>query len=489
MSEAGQKEPGGEEIRQIRVRMTEIPQAQWTKEDRTTFIHFLESVFKEDDPHTWGLRDDEVNTLEKLAKFDTDEPKTWPDRAKAARYEQLWKIINEPTSDPEVSRRFIEPMCYFEEHGIENEEYKTLEKGLMEYLAATEIEVNVIYDEIDNIKKIDIEEIGMLHKWRLEYRFEQDLDLGQVFNDPRNTDLDSLLAMLGDAERIPAESWNTELKERMTDFCDGYENRLGSFLLGENIENHIGINTRGNLDADDWRSWMDFPEAAHFGYEAFRLEKAILMARDEVEEAKLRDDLEKLQEKMSPLLDTMRSSIDAICVFEDERMTALKEKLQSLGREKEFMPEMGQRVIFQLHVNSAAKLIGNVLEMDERTVTLQCGGKNIPVIRERGTFCEVPPLAHEETKEYALEQAQKHIGGSGQVFFAQSEGNYKGPIVETTPSFAIQKVGDAAVLHRLKDLGRGLEIPQGAEVLIRKGGGTTLLTRHDIKTEQKAYER
>jgi hypothetical protein len=131
-----------------------------------------------------------------------------------------------------------------------------------------------------------------------------------------------------------------------------------------------------------------------------------------------------------------------------------KEQCQESGAkaEKPFVPHSGQRVIFQPH-EGAARLTGEVVEADENTVTLQCGRAKIPVFREKGTFMEAPEPERNETKKYALEQAQKYVREKGKVFFAHGgECFYRGIIVELTPTFAIQKVGEKAILHRLKDL-------------------------------------
>jgi antirestriction protein ArdC len=138
--------------------------------------------------------------------------------------------------------------------------------------------------------------------------------------------------------------------------------------------------------------------------------------------------------------------------------------------EKSFEPEIGQRVTFQPH-DGKAKLTGKVLEMDETSVTLQCGRTTIPALREKGTFTEAPELDRTNTKDFAKEQAQKHVGEQGSVFTAKGEDAlYKGVIVELTSAYAIQKVGDDAILHRLKDLESCKEmIREGAEVSIAKG--------------------
>jgi hypothetical protein len=120
--------------------------------------------------------------------------------------------------------------------------------------------------------------------------------------------------------------------------------------------------------------------------------------------------------------------------------------------------------------NEKTGLTGKVAASDERTVTLQCGGKKIPAIREKGSFFEAPPLKREQTKAFAQTQARKLMGENSNVFFAQDKGLYKGEIIGKTPTYAIQKVNsETAVLHRLKDLKSAtFEIAQD-KGLIREG--------------------
>jgi antirestriction protein ArdC len=137
---------------------------------------------------------------------------------------------------------------------------------------------------------------------------------------------------------------------------------------------------------------------------------------------------------------------------------------------KPFEPEVGQRVTFQPN-DGKSKLTGKVLEMDENSVTLQCGRTTIPALRDKGVFTEALEPEATHTKEYAREQAQKHVGERGNVFTAKGEDAvYKGAVVELTPTYAIQKVGEDAIVHRLKDLESCKEmIREGAEVSITKG--------------------
>lgn len=166
----------------------------------------------------------------------------------------------------------------------------------------------------------------------------------------------------------------------------------------------------------------------------------------------------------------------------------LEEKKEQEKEQKAIVPQEGDRVTFHLK-GSGVTLTGTVVGMDDEkgTVSLQCGNQTVPVFRGKGAFTEAAPPTREETKEYAKEQAQKHVGDRGQVFFAGADGVYKGPVVEQTATYAIQKTGpDTATLHRLKDLGVGKEaaIPEG-EVVITKEAGRTTISAAEKEQEQK----
>jgi hypothetical protein len=150
-------------------------------------------------------------------------------------------------------------------------------------------------------------------------------------------------------------------------------------------------------------------------------------------------------------------------------------------REESISPRIGQRVTFQPH-NAKVKLTGKVVDMDDETVTLQSGRAIIPAIRDGGVFTEAPEPEQSHTKEYAKEQAQKHVGEQGKVFLAKGGGEtYKGVIVEKTPTFAIQKVNaETAILHRLKDLevkekdGQGVPLKENEDFHLIQEGRMTL---------------
>jgi hypothetical protein len=146
------------------------------------------------------------------------------------------------------------------------------------------------------------------------------------------------------------------------------------------------------------------------------------------------------------------------------------------------------------------KLTGKVVDMDDETVTLQSGRAVIPAIRNKGTFKEAPEVERSHTKEYAKEQAQKHVGEQGKIFLAKGRGEtYKGAILEMTPTFAIQKVNaETAILHRLKDLetkekdGHGIPlelIREGQEVSItresREKGGIVIEPWDRVREEKQ----
>jgi antirestriction protein ArdC len=141
------------------------------------------------------------------------------------------------------------------------------------------------------------------------------------------------------------------------------------------------------------------------------------------------------------------------------------------GQEKAFEPEIGQRVTFQPH-EGKSKLTGTVKELNDHEVILQCGRATIPALREKGTFSEAPEPDRSHTKEYAKEQAQKYVGEQGNVFTARGEDAvYRGAVMELTPSFVIQKVGEDAILHRLKDLENTDKslLQEGTDISISKG--------------------
>jgi hypothetical protein len=160
-------------------------------------------------------------------------------------------------------------------------------------------------------------------------------------------------------------------------------------------------------------------------------------------------------------------------------------------------PQIGQRVSFQAHGgNEKTKLTGKVVASDEQTVTLQCGGKKIPAIREKGDFFEAPPLKREQTKNFAQTQARKLMGENSNIFFAQDTGVYKGEIIGKTPTYAIQKVNnETAVLHRLKDLeaaqdkdSQGL-VREGQEVSIVKDEAGVSITPWSKEREDREKVR
>jgi antirestriction protein ArdC len=160
-------------------------------------------------------------------------------------------------------------------------------------------------------------------------------------------------------------------------------------------------------------------------------------------------------------------------------------------QQKSFEPEIGQRVTFQPH-DGNTKLTGKVLEMDENSVTLQCGRVTIPTLREKGIFSEAAEPEKSATKEYAKEQAQNYIGEQGNVFTAKGEDAiYHGPIVELTPTYAIQKVGEDAILHRLKDLEKADSslIQLGQDVSITKAGKGEILVEPRNKEQAQEQEQ
>jgi antirestriction protein ArdC len=169
-----------------------------------------------------------------------------------------------------------------------------------------------------------------------------------------------------------------------------------------------------------------------------------------------------------------------------ERPTELSQE----AGEKPFEPEVGQRVTFQPYEGKTT-LTGAVKEISEHEVVLQCGRATIPVLREKGTFAEAPEADRSTTKDYAKEHAQNHVGENGHVFTAKGEDAiYHGAIVEVTPNYAIQKVGEDAILHRLKDLGKDQSlISVGQDVSITKGGkGEILVETNKEQAQEQSQE-
>jgi hypothetical protein len=165
-------------------------------------------------------------------------------------------------------------------------------------------------------------------------------------------------------------------------------------------------------------------------------------------------------------------------------------KARELEREKhEKGIEIGQRVTFQPH-DGKTKLTGIVKEINESEVVLQCGRLTVPAFREKGTFSEAPEPEKTTTKGFAKEQALKHVGEQGNVFTAKGEDAvYTGTIVELTPTYAIQKVGEDAILHRMKDLESCKDmIHEGAEISITKGA-KGVVTTEPWNKEQEEHAR
>ena len=177
-----------------------------------------------------------------------------------------------------------------------------------------------------------------------------------------------------------------------------------------------------------------------------------------------------------------------------EQETAPQDAPTDEKKSKAIIPKVGDRVTFRAkHAqNGSVSLTGEVVAMDDQkgTVTMQCGAKTVPVFRGKGSFFEAPPLEQEETKEHAKSLAQKHVGENGKVFFARDDGVYKGVIVETTPTFAIQEVNRGmAVLHRQKDLfpqGQGDDMVQkGRNVVIHKEAGRATVSPNTTQQWEK----
>jgi hypothetical protein len=178
---------------------------------------------------------------------------------------------------------------------------------------------------------------------------------------------------------------------------------------------------------------------------------------------------------------------------ESEIWKTAREKREEIDRGKSMDSkdiEVGQRVVFKPN-DGKTTLAGTVKEVNEHAVILQCGRAVIPALRKKGTFTEAPELGLTHTKDYAKGQAQKHVGEKGNIFTAKGEGAiYHGTIVEVTPAYAIQKVREDAILHRLKDLGKDQSlISVGQEISITKGGkGEILVATNKEQAQEQSRE-
>jgi hypothetical protein len=131
-------------------------------------------------------------------------------------------------------------------------------------------------------------------------------------------------------------------------------------------------------------------------------------------------------------------------IYENERILTQEREARAEEQTPDtppFEPQISQRVTFEPY-DGKTKLTGIVKEVSE-------------------------------TKEYAKERAQKHAGENGNVYTARGEAVYNGTILETTPTFAIQKVGEDAILHRLKDLGKA----DGEKSLIQPGQDVSIVKK------------
>jgi antirestriction protein ArdC len=190
--------------------------------------------------------------------------------------------------------------------------------------------------------------------------------------------------------------------------------------------------------------------------------------------------------------DAMKLTNEVLAVTKNRGQTAeLSGEAQSLTEDQErpFSPQAGQRVVFQPN-DGEAKLTGQVLEVNEEAVVLRCGRATVTALKDRGTFSEASEPDRTHTKEYAKEQAQKHVGEQGNVFMGKGEDAiYHGTIVEVTPAYAIQKVGEDAILHRLKDLGKDQSlISVGQDISITKGGKGEILLETNKEQAQSREE-
>jgi hypothetical protein len=198
-------------------------------------------------------------------------------------------------------------------------------------------------------------------------------------------------------------------------------------------------------------------------------------------------------------------------------MTQGLEKVQSQSSfikkeaERPITPQKDDRVTFVPKLTpeqiaegkTAPTYTGKVVGLDDEkgTVTMRCGEKDYTFHRGKGEFYPARPLPLEATKEYAQDLAKKHVaehGENGKVYFAGKEGSYKGAIVETTPTYALQEVRPGTVvLHRLKDLrgenGENKELLQKGQNLSinKKDGQVTVkgIEQTQQQTQSKSKEQ
>jgi antirestriction protein ArdC len=235
----------------------------------------------------------------------------------------------------------------------------------------------------------------------------------------------------------------------------------GTFLMQEA---GVPLDTPANAPTKDWAKTLKLNPK-----ELFRAVKDAVKLTNEI----LGRTKDQGQERPTELSQTELSQTELSQT--EPSQTELSQ--ESGTAEKPFEPEVGQRVTFQPH-EGKTKLTGTVKEISEHEVVLQCGRLTIPALREKGTFAESPEPERTSTKEFAKEQAQQHVGEQGNVFTAKGEDAiYKGAVVELTPAYAIQKVGEDAILHRLKDLEKADSalIQAGQDVSITKGGKGEIL--------------
>jgi hypothetical protein len=266
----------------------------------------------------------------------------------------------------------------------------------------------------------------------------------------------SLLASAAEKNEAMSKIQSPQLKELRMSIA-------GTFLMQEA---GIPLDAPVNAPTQDWAKTLRLNPK-----ELFRAAKDAVKLTNEI----MGRTKEQGQERPADLSRTVLSQTD----------------LSQEAGEKPFEPEIDQRVTFQPH-DGKAKLTGIVKDINDREVVLQCGRALIPALREKGTFAEAPESDRTVTKEYAEERAQEHVETQGNVFTAKGEDAvYKGTIVEITPAYAIQKVGENAILHRLKDLEACKEkIREGAEVSIAKGAkGAVTVEPWNREREERAREQ
>ena len=127
-----------------------------------------------------------------------------------------------------------------------------------------------------------------------------------------------------------------------------------------------------------------------------RLQKQMENAKTELERPFSK--AQELKEKTERL-----AQLDILLNMDEQREQEEQQENTAEGQQEsrtaEANPKTGERVTFNAD-GGTVKLTGEVVGSDEKTVTLRCGGKEIPVFRDKGFFTEAV-LEPDSAKEHA----------------------------------------------------------------------------------------